>query len=422
MIIVTHPTGNRNVRAVVTALQEAGMLREFATTLAFNRSASWLRCIPASLRRELLRRTYGLPSAAMHTRPWREAVRLLAARRWLAGLARHETGWASVDSVYGDLDRDVAQRLPAMTGAQGIYAYEDGAYHAFKAAGQLGLQRFYDLPIGYWKAARRLLEEEAELQPEWAPTLTGNIDSAGKVARKDEELRLADVIFVASSFTRKTLEGTGIDGRPVYLIPYGAPQGTQPRTEKVATGSGKLRVLFVGSLGQRKGLSYLLEAANLLGSAVQLTLIGRPAGEICPPVRAAITKFRYLPSLPHQEVLAEMGRHDVLVFPSLFEGFGLVILEAMSQGLPVITTPHTAGPDIINEGHDGFIVPIRSSLAIAERLAWFAEHREETRAMGESARAKAAEFTWANYGARIVEAITRHLAPRHVDTVVPARK
>ncbi len=155
---------------------------------------------------------------------------------------------------------------------------------------------------------------------------------------------------------------------------------------------------------------------------MQLTLIGRPAGEICPPVRAAITKFRYLPSLPHQEVLAEMGRHDVLVFPSLFEGFGLVILEAMSQGLPVITTPHTAGPDIINEGHDGFIVPIRSSLAIAERLAWFAEHREETRAMGESARAKAAEFTWANYGARIVEAITRHLAPRHVDTVVPARK
>jgi glycosyltransferase involved in cell wall biosynthesis len=53
---------------------------------------------------------------------------------------------------------------------------------------------------------------------------------------------------------------------------------------------------------------------------------------------------------PHfriHEVLREMQRHDVLVFPSLFEGFGLVIVEAMSQGLPVITTSHTAGPDII---------------------------------------------------------------------------
>jgi len=63
-----------------------------------------------------------------------------------------------------------------------------------------------------------------------------------------------------------------------------------------------------------------------------------------------------------------MAAHDVFVFPSLFEGFGLVLLEAMAMGLPVITTPHTAGPDLIREGMEGFIVPIRHSTAIAERL------------------------------------------------------
>jgi starch synthase len=92
-----------------------------------------------------------------------------------------------------------------------------------------------------------------------------------------------------------------------------------------------------------------------------------------------------------------MRRHDVLVLPSLFEGFGLAITEAMSQGIPVVTTAHTAGPDIIDDGIDGFIVPIRSAEAIAEKLEVLARDRERLRAMKISAREKAQAHSWENY-------------------------
>ncbi len=79
-----------------------------------------------------------------------------------------------------------------------------------------------------------------------------------------------------------------------------------------------------------------------------------------------------------------MARNDVLVLPSLHEGFGLVLTEAMSQGLVVITTPHTAGPDLITDGVDGLLVPIRSSAAIEEALAHLLRDRDHLATMQEA--------------------------------------
>jgi glycosyltransferase involved in cell wall biosynthesis len=107
-------------------------------------------------------------------------------------------------------------------------------------------------------------------------------------------------------------------------------------------------------------------------------------------------------SLPHAEILAEMHRHDVFVFPSLFDGFGLVLLEAMSQGLPVITTAHSAGPDIITDGKEGFIVPIRSPEAIAEKLQLLHDDRDRLHQMGTCALRRAREFSWTNYEKQLV--------------------
>jgi glycosyltransferase involved in cell wall biosynthesis len=105
-----------------------------------------------------------------------------------------------------------------------------------------------------------------------------------------------------------------------------------------------------------------------------------------------------------------MARHDVLVLPSLHEGFGLVITEAMAQGLVVITTPHTAGLDLITDGIDGFLVPIRSPEAIEEKLVTLRDP-DRRRAMQEAARAKANTYTWENYRQRLVR-----LAREVVDT------
>ena len=99
----------------------------------------------------------------------------------------------------------------------------------------------------------------------------------------------------------------------------------------------------------------------------------------------------------NNEVLIEMKQHDVFVFPSLFDGFGLVILEALSRGLPVITTKNTGGPDILEDGSDGFIVPIRSSEAITEKLQLLCDDRTLLEKMSAAALKKAARYSWQEY-------------------------
>ena len=131
----------------------------------------------------------------------------------------------------------------------------------------------------------------------------------------------------------------------------------------------------------------------------------RPLVE-CPPLDRELGRVRYIPSCSHREVLAEMASHDVFVFPSLFEGFGLVLLEAMAMGLPIITTPHTAGPDLITDGVEGFIVPIRSSAAIAEKLDELRRDPARRAAMSEQARVRARQFTWENYGRTLAESVS----------------
>lgn len=410
MLLISHPTGNANVRGVITALERADKLASFQTTVAVPKSSWYFHFLPTTVKKELLRRAYDLPSSKITKYVYRELIRLVAARFGVYSLITHETGWASIDSVYRDFDRHVAKSLTTKfnkSGISAVYCYEDAALCTFQAAKQLGLKCFYDLPIGYWRVGQMIQQEEAELNSEWAPTLQANFDSTEKLARKDAELQLSDVIFVASTFTHQTLKLAPSLNKPIVCIPYGAPQMSNSTTLEKPTGR-KLQVLFVGSLGQRKGLSYLLDAVNQLNNQVELTLIGKPIGS-CRPLEQALNTYRWIASLPHYQILEEMSYHDVLVFPSLFEGFGLVILEAMSRGLPVITTPNTAGPDVITDGEDGFIVPIRSSKAIAEKLDLLDSDRKLLWEMSQAAQHKAAQFSWESYGHNILNTIKTYI-------------
>jgi glycosyltransferase involved in cell wall biosynthesis len=170
-----------------------------------------------------------------------------------------------------------------------------------------------------------------------------------------------------------------------------------------------LRVIFIGSLSQRKGLSYLLDAVQQLGSAVELTLIGRRVGD-CRPLDAALKIHRWIPSLSHAEVLRELQQHDVMAFPSLFEGFGLVVLEAMACGVPVIATPNGAAPDIIHQGEDGFIIPIRDSQALAEKLELLSKDRDRLASMSQAAQRTATLHSWQVYRDLLIATVRKTLA------------
>ncbi|PWU10816.1 MAG: group 1 glycosyl transferase [Verrucomicrobia bacterium] len=407
-VIVSHPTGNQNCRSVLTVLEERRALAWFGTMLGFGADSMWPKLLAGSLREKLLRRAYTLPSKKIRMGGMREIIRLTAAAIAWDDLIRHEIGWASVDRVYKTLDRFVANQLPQEKGVRVVYAYEDGALETFREAKKEGIHCVYELPIAYWTTVLRLLQEEEERLPEWRALLRGKRDSTAKLDRKTEELSLADLVICPSNFVANSFS---LPEKRVAVIPFGSPP---PLTNAVKKMEKKIRVLFVGSLTQRKGLADLFQAIRILKRKdIELVVLGT----LLAPMefyRRQCSDFIYESPRSHHLTLKLMATCDIFVLPSLVEGRALVIQEAMSRALPIIITPNTGGGDLIEDNDCGFLVPIRSPTSIAEKISYLADAPELRRAMGERGRLKALKLTWKLHGERVWNEIKPLLHTSHI--------
>jgi alpha-maltose-1-phosphate synthase len=407
-VLVSHLTGNPNARAVLRGLERNGFSPIFFTTLAISPRMVEKLSVSPSLGIELGRRVFAeLPPSRIRTVPGRELVRQIARRLGFTGLTRHETGWASTDAIYRTLDRRTAHALRrGLIRPRLAYAYEDGALETFRESNRQGIRSVYELPLTYWRTTHQILGEERELRPAWAATLDALRDSPAKLERKDLELALSDAVVVPSRFVAESLALASQQPKRVEVLPYGAtsPIGT---TVAERVDQEPIRILYAGQLTQRKGLSYLFEALARFEYPYELSLAGPFPKVPCAALDAALTKrnHRWLGSLPHSQLLKEMARNHVLVFPSLAEGFGLVLTEALSAGLPIITTANTCGPEIIADGQEGFIVPIRDPHAIAEKLTLLYEDESRRRAMARAAKGRAAEMSWSLFENRVASLV-----------------
>src|SRR5690606_28475893 len=178
------------------------------------------------------------------TRPFLELGRMASQKLGFQKALKHEKGIFSVDKVYKDLDSEVSKKLEKISA---VYAYEDGAFESFKRARSKGIICLYDRPTGYWRAHTQYVEKERLERPEWAGTRTSVKDSEFKLKRKDKELSMANAIFVASKFTKKTLELYPGQLASIHIVPYGFPEVYKNRVYE-AIANRKLKLLFVGGL------------------------------------------------------------------------------------------------------------------------------------------------------------------------------
>ncbi|MDQ6625308.1 MAG: glycosyltransferase family 4 protein [Verrucomicrobiota bacterium] len=408
MILLTHPFGNANVRAVLRAADDASVLGRFVTTLGWSKDSPLLSVLPSGMRAEAERRAYDLVHYKIRVHPAREIMRHAAMKLGARSLIEHERGWASIDAVWKELDHFAAgylRRVQQRADIRTVYAYEDCAVRQFEAAAELGLRRVYDLPIAHWETSQRLLREEAERWPAWEPTLAGTRDSPEKLARKSRELDLAELVICPSAFVAHSLPEKVRASKKWIIAPFGSPAVVQSGPGREGTQSGPLRILFAGAMTQRKGLADLFAAMKLLDSKnVELVVMGsllRPLDwyrQQCP-------SFTYEPPRPHAEVLRLMQTCDVFVLPSIVEGRALVQQEAMACGLPLLATHNAGGDDLITDGETGFLLPIRSPEAIAERISWCATQRDALHGMGIAAAKRASQLTWQHYGEKVISAV-----------------
>jgi alpha-maltose-1-phosphate synthase len=401
-VLISHPTGNQNVRNALASLAEREMLAEFWTTIAWDAQSRWNRLLPQGMKTQLERRTFaGIPRERIKCVPWREMVRLGAKPKFLNGLLTSAERPFSIIGVYRHFDGKVARRVRSLR-PDIVYAYEGGARETFREAKRLGIKTIYELTSSYWYWVRKLHTDEAERSPELAGLLPNLMDSTRHLEWKDEELALADCIFVASEHVRRTLAGV-VPEEKICVVHYGAP-AIRLRKKTATDPMRPLRVLYVGGLVQHKGIGYLLDAADRLGSEVELTLVGRRF-QANPRVDEAVRRWRWFETLPHHRVMDVMMESDVLVLPSLGEGFGLVVTEALACGLPVIVTPNVGSSDLVHDGQEGFVIPVGSADLIAERLHTLYRDRGLLAAMSRQAQARAAEASWESYRRNFAETV-----------------
>jgi glycosyltransferase involved in cell wall biosynthesis len=155
---------------------------------------------------------------------------------------------------------------------------------------------------------------------------------------------------------------------------------------------------------------YLLQAfARLRHPKKRLRL----AGHLEPCLKQVLRRLpmdgvELLGPVPRAELTRLMQRSHVLVLPSIEDGFGLVMAEAMACGCPVIASTNTGGADLFTDGSEGFLVPIRDPQAIAEKLQDLADDSGQHGRMSAAARARVSQIGgWSDYGDRWVALLER---------------
>lgn len=247
------------------------------------------------------------------------------------------------------------------------------------------------------RVEKQLLLEEArrwglptppELPPEWL------------IGKQEREYAHADHVFVLSRAAARSMVSQGVPEHKVFVNPCGVDVSVFEPGEKA---DDTFRVLQVGGISLRKGVPDLLEAFRMAAIPdSELCLVG--GGFLGSGLERLIESYRALEVRIYEPVAQpELRRYyqssSVFVLASIADGFGMVVPQAMACGLPVIVTENVGASDLVEDGVNGFIVPIRAPHLIAQRLRLLRERPGLASRMGQAAAQSVRDrHAWRHYG------------------------
>lgn len=297
-------------------------------------------------------------------------------------------------------DRIAAGRIPEDTDI--AVAWSSAALRVLQRAQALGTKAILErnsTHIGFQKDI--LIDEYSRVG------LRPQVPDSILIEREIEEYETADCICVPSTFAYRSFIDYGVPAAKVFTVTFGVDHHS---FYPVAKRDSTFRVIHRGSLSIRKGVHYLLQAFHELRlKDAELWLVGPMANEITPFLnRYGGPNVHVRGTFPQAELYQEYSQGSVFTIASIEEGFAMVISQAMACGLPVVCTTNTTGDDIVRNGVDGYVIPVRDVKALKERIALLHSDRERCRAMGESARQRIlGGFTWDHYGERMARQYSR---------------
>jgi glycosyltransferase involved in cell wall biosynthesis len=301
--------------------------------------------------------------------------------------------------VNSRFDAWVARQLPAVPLFESWTGF---CWRSLGAAKAQGSQTVLGLGSAHPREQRALIDAERRA---WGLPPTRRTPLAGRV---ELELAAADRIMIQSTFSERTLLAHGLPAAKLVRLPLGVNVARFAPAE--GPRSGPFRVLFLGQVTLRKGVPYLLQAwEQLRWQDAELHFVGQVLPDCQPVVRryAGLPGVHWAGYAPDQ--LAAFQSADVFVCPSVEDGFGLVVTEAMACGLPVVVSDHTGAADLVEPGQTGFIVPYNDSSAYAAALDELRRDPSRRAEMGRAARQAVQAHTWDRYRQQLVELHQRWL-------------
>lgn len=411
---IANPGVGPHVQATLTAYKEQGLLDTFYTTL-YHKSGTPFgqflkKYLPAFSKQLQRREIKDLENSNVKSISSCELLRMISVRMFSP---------ATTDFIweYGELafDQWVANQLTHQI--QWIHSYEHCSLVTLQQAKKLGIKSFYEQPSQHFSFFEKTAKEQLQKYPELKSAetlLLVDQKSERRNQRRAQELNICDYIICNSTFTKRTLTEANVPSEKIITIPLAFPDCIKYIPKRSI--SEKTIFICAGNQSLRKG-TYLLYKAwqkcNFKATEAELWLVG--SNQLPLIVRAGLgEEVKFIPNLPYADLMQLFTQAHVLVLPTLADGFGMVITEAMAQGLPVITTYNSGGPDIITEGKNGFLLEAGNIEQLANKLKWCVENKDQLEIMGENALEKAASYPWASFRKQLVKEITSRIGTQSI--------
>jgi len=205
--------------------------------------------------------------------------------------------------------------------------------------------------------------------------------------RQEKEIEMTDFILAPSSFVKQSYFNAGYPEDRIFILPYaGNPSRFQPKKSYIQKGS-KIRILVVAGVTPRKGHHRLIEAVALSGLDVELEFAGSFDVSYCEILKARWprVKFKLLGKLDQAVLARLMTEVDIFCLPTLEEGLAVSICEAMSAGLPIVTTFESGAAELIKNYETGLLYSSSDIHTLAEQLTKLASSEKLRQKLGYAA-------------------------------------
>lgn len=226
--------------------------------------------------------------------------------------------------------------------------------------------------------------------------------------RRLKEYEEADYILMPSEFVKRSFIAKGFPEKKLLKVAYGFNKlGSINCDINVSKAKETFTVLYVGSISLRKGIRYLIEAFKMLNHPnKKLVLVGPNINDGALKGITLTQEIIFTGILKGKQLEDAYKSADVFCLPTIEEGLALVLGEALSYGLPIIATSNSGADDLIKDGNEGFIVPIRDSKSIWQKLQSLVDNPELLNQIRGKASSKSEDLNgWEKTGDKLVDAL-----------------